>query len=86
MLNKLESTPMKKPLLCHYNMIYSLSSISKGEELNGLTRFLNVTHMGSPEFQLNCFKTFNPHFGLKESTVELCSHSGLPSIYEARKP
>lgn len=77
---------MKKPLLRHCNMIYSLLSISEGEELNGLTRFLNVTHMCSPEFQLNCFKTLDPHLGLKENTVEVCSISGLPSIHEARKP
>lgn len=51
--NKLESTSVKKPLPCHYKMIYSLSSIIEGEELNGLTIFLNATHMCSPAFQLN---------------------------------
>jgi len=34
-------------------MIYSLSSIIEGEELNGLTIFLNATHTCFPAFQLN---------------------------------
>lgn len=79
---------MKKPLLHHYKIIYSLSSIFEGEELNVLTVFPNATTYVFPTIsaELVAFKIFNPHIGLKESTAEICSLFRLSSICETRKP
>lgn len=52
-LNKLKSTSMKKSILCHCEITYSLSRITEGKELNPLTVLLNAAHLCSPAFQLN---------------------------------